>query len=104
MMFDHAAGHRHATREEAMECFRCAGAQAVPPLDSLSEALHEAGIGCSSEVCEPTTEFHQGIRRTMHDTDARALFAALHPEDGPQKHAAWCYLPKDHPGMCEGDQ
>lgn len=25
-------------------------------------------------------------------------------KSGTPKHAAWCYLPKDHPGQCEGDQ
>ena len=67
------------------------GAQAVPPLDV--ELILRLGhpAGCTVSGCHLKTAVDQ-------------YRAALHPEDGPQKHATWCWLPADHEGLCEGDQ
>ena len=52
-------------------------------VEALSIALHEAGIGCSTEPCEYRTEFYEGVARTMHDTDALDLLARLAASPAP---------------------
>lgn len=56
-----------------------AEAAEAPALDveRLAEALHAARIGCSTDICDPTPALYQGLRRTMHETDARDLIAEL---------------------------
>ena len=82
------------------------GAQAVPPLD-VERLLHAA----IEREKRGTIRYAEDIGHDMGMAHAQDIIrrecAALHPENGPQserEHAAWCYLPKDHPGMCEGDQ
>lgn len=60
---------------------------AADPLDveRLAEDLHAAGIGCSSDICEPTTSTYIGLRKTMHETDARDLIAARLSREGEQR-------------------
>jgi hypothetical protein len=57
----------------------------APTLDveRLGRSLHLAGIGCTTEICEPTPAFYVGVSKTMHETDARDLaaeYAAAAPD------------------------
>ena len=89
-MSDHLRGYgwRHATWcrwEKAQGTCDCglrkhqdaASPPAADPLDveRLAEALHAVGVGCSSYICEPTTSTYIGLRKTMHETDAREAAA-----------------------------
>lgn len=53
--------------------------ESAPPLyvERLAEVLHRAGIGCSPDICDVRTSTYEGVRRTMHETDARDLLASL---------------------------
>ena len=43
-------------------------------------------------------------RRTVAEKIAAEYLASIPEMTGTARHAAWCWLPLDHQGMCEGDQ
>ena len=48
--------------------------------------------------------FEKGLQRSQHIIEVSARYALMAAVGTGLGHAAWCWLPKDHPGLCEGDQ
>ena len=81
------AGHsgRHSPGRIEAEARASAPEQGEPPAD-------DENSGYVSELIE-------------HDRAASgAQAAASRVPQVDREHAAWCWLPKDHKGLCEGDQ
>ena len=64
--------------------------------------------GVVAELVGVEAALEQVRRRLVKATDTLGGVARLSsiPDTGSarQKHAAWCWLPLDHQGQCEGDQ
>jgi hypothetical protein len=73
---DPAGWHNHSDSPPAADTERSDPERSDPlDVERLAEALHAVGVGCSSDICEPTTSTYIGLRKTMHETDAREVAA-----------------------------
>ena len=77
----------------------------VPGLTTLAAEILRFTGGCEEPHRNGEANPHVHLDVTHRWGQRLATLLSSIPEARPaQKHAAWCWLPLDHQGQCEGDQ